>query len=90
MTLTKKKMVREIGRRTRLTNREVQEVVETLVDVWTEALVKDERIEIENFFVMEVIEIDRGNNITLGTSAKFPSIIRRLTIRDGDTIIFLK
>ena len=61
MTLTKKKMVREIGRRTRLTNREVQEVVETLVDVWTEALINEGKIEIQNFLVLDTIIVNRNN-----------------------------
>ncbi|MBK8027746.1 MAG: HU family DNA-binding protein, partial [Chloroflexi bacterium] len=49
MSLNKQKMVREIGRRTRLKNRDVQRVIETLVEVWTEELVSGERIELENF-----------------------------------------
>jgi nucleoid DNA-binding protein len=53
MSLNKKTMVREIGRRTRLTNRDVQAVIETLIDVWTEELVSSGgRIEIENFMVL--------------------------------------
>ena len=52
MSLNKKTMVREIGRRTRLKNREVQAVIETLIEVWTEELVAGGRIEIENFIVM--------------------------------------
>ncbi|MBK9121507.1 MAG: HU family DNA-binding protein [Chloroflexi bacterium] len=52
MSLNKKSMVREIGRRTRLTNRDVQAVIETLIDVWTEELVSGGRIELENFMVM--------------------------------------
>ncbi|KXK53794.1 MAG: HU family DNA-binding protein [Anaerolineae bacterium] len=54
MSLNKKTMVREIGRRTRLTNRDVQAVIETLIDVWTEELVSGGRIELENFLVMTV------------------------------------
>lgn len=82
MTLTKKKMVREIGRRTRLTNREVQQVVETLVDVWTEALIEGEKIEIEKFLVMEVIEVDRGETSgKLGTGRTAPRYIRRSSVR---------
>lgn len=42
MTLTKKKMVHEIGRRTELTNKHVHDVVEALVDVWIEELVSGE------------------------------------------------
>lgn len=58
MTLTKKKMVREIGRHTRLTNRRVQEIVEALIDVWTETLIDDQKIEIQNFLVLEVRTMD--------------------------------
>jgi hypothetical protein len=39
MTLTKNKMVREIGQRTRLKNRDIQAMIEALVEVWTEELV---------------------------------------------------
>ncbi len=60
MTLTKHKMVAEIGRRTRLKNRDVQAVIEALVEVCTEALVSEERIELENFLVIEVRTIDRN------------------------------
>lgn len=82
MTLTKKKMVREIGRRTRLTNRKVQGVVEALIDVWTEALIEGKRIEIENFVVLEVIEIDRGsNNSFLIGVGNPPQIIRKISLR---------
>ena len=52
MSLNKKTMVREIGRRMRLKNREVEAVIDTLIDVWTEELVAGGRIEIENFMVM--------------------------------------
>ncbi len=60
MSLNKKRMVREIGRRTRLSNRDVQRVVETLVDVWTEELVSGGRIEIEHFMVIDVHTIERS------------------------------
>ena len=82
MTLTKKKMVREIGRRTRLTNRQVQEAVETLVDVWSEALIAGEKIEIEHFIVLEVIEINRGSNgsFLIGVGNP-PQIIRKISLR---------
>jgi len=45
MSLNKKTMVREIGRRTRLSNRDVERVIEALVEVWTEELVSGGRIE---------------------------------------------
>lgn len=62
MTLTKKTMVKEIGRRTRLKNRDVQLALETLVEVWTEELVSGGRIELEHFVVIEVQTIRRGAN----------------------------
>jgi len=85
MTLNKNKMVREIGRRTRLTNREVLLVLGTLVEVWTERLVAGERIELENLFVLETQIIDRGEQrgVLSSGSATYPAPrrIRRLTVR---------
>ncbi len=61
MTLTKNKMVREVGRRTRLKNRDVQAMLEALVEVWIEELVEGSgRIELENFVILETKRIDRG------------------------------
>lgn len=59
MSLNKKTMVREIGRRTRLNNGDVERVIETLVEVWTEELVSGGRIEIEHFMVLEMQVIER-------------------------------
>ncbi len=81
MTLNKNKMVREIGRRTRLKNRDVQLVLETLVDVWTEELVSAGRIELENFIVLETQTIDRGEQSGTLTSGEAPRIIRRVSLR---------
>lgn len=81
VSLNKKKMVREIGRRTRLKNRDVQLVLETLIDVWTEELVAGGRIELENFLVLETQTIDRGEQRGMLTSGEAPRIIRRVTLR---------
>lgn len=81
MTLNKNKIVREIGRRTRLKNREVQLVLETLVDVWTEELVAGGRIELENFLVLEMQTIDRGKNAGTLKGGDAPRIIRRVSLR---------
>jgi nucleoid DNA-binding protein len=62
VTLTKNKMVREIGRRTRLKNRDVQAMLEALIDVWTEELVSAGRIELENFMVIDVRTTQRAAN----------------------------
>ena len=81
MSLNRNKMVREIGRRTRLKNRDVQLILETLIDVWTEELIADGKIEIENFFVLETQTIDRGENAGVITSGEAPRYIRRVTVR---------
>lgn len=81
MTLTKKKMIREIGRRTRLKNRDVQMMLEALIDVWTEELVSGGRIELENFFVLETQTIDRGENAGTLKGGDAPRTIRRVTVR---------
>jgi nucleoid DNA-binding protein len=81
MTLTKNKTVREIGQRTRLKNREVQAMLEALVEVWTEELASGGRIELENLFVLETQWIDRGASRGLLNGKPAPRHIRRLTLR---------
>jgi nucleoid DNA-binding protein len=62
MTMTKNSTVQEIGRRTRLKNRDVQLMLETLVEVWTEELVNGGRVEIEHFIIIDVQTIERAAN----------------------------
>ena len=81
MTLTKNKMIREIGRRTRLKNREVQLMLEAMIEVWTEELVSGGRIELENLFVLETQWIDRGEQRGTLASGDAPRYIRRVTLR---------
>lgn len=81
MTLTKNKMIREIGRRTRLKNRDVQLMLEALVEVWIEELVSGGRIELENLFVLETQTIDRGERRGTLTSGTAPRTIQRVTLR---------
>lgn len=81
MALTKNKMVSEIGRRTRLRNHDVQRMLETLIDVWTEELASGGRIELENFLVLEVQRIDRGENAGMLNSGNAPRIVRQVTVR---------
>mgnify|MGYP000411247926 CR=1 FL=1 len=81
MSLTKNKMIREIGRRTRLKNREVQVMLEALIEVWTEELVSGGRIELENLFVLETQWIDRGEQRGTLTSGEAPRYIQRVSIR---------
>lgn len=81
MTLTKNKMVGEIGRRTRLKNRDVQVMLETLIEVWTDELVTGGRIELEGLFVLETQIIDRGERSGVLHYGKAPRHIRRVLIR---------
>lgn len=80
-SLNKNKMVREIGRRTRLKNRDVQLMLETLIDVWTEELVAGGRIELENFLVLETQTIDRGENAGTLKGGDAPRNVRRVGLR---------
>jgi nucleoid DNA-binding protein len=81
MTLNKKIMVREVSRRTGISNREVQQVIEALVDVWTEELVAGGRIELENFMVLETKMIDRGANAGKLKGGDAPRYVRRVVVR---------
>ena len=81
MALTKNKMVGEIGRRTRLRNHDVQRMLEALVDVWFEELASGGRIELENFLVLEVQRIDRGERRGMLSTGEPRRIIHRLMVR---------
>jgi len=83
MTLNKNKMVREIGWRARLKNRDVQLIQETLIDVWTEELVSGGKIELENFMVLETQTIDRGEQRGTLTSGEAPRYVRQVSLRVG-------
>jgi len=81
MALTKNKMVSEIGRRTRLRNHDVQRMLEALVDVWFEELASGGRIELQNFLVLEVQRIDRGERRGMLSSGEPRRVIHRLVVR---------
>ena len=74
-------MVREIGRRTRLKNRDVQLMLETLIDVCTEELVAGGRIELENFLVLETQTIDRSENAGTLKGGDAPRYVQRVVLR---------
>jgi len=80
-TLTKNLMVYEIGRRTRLNNREVRVVLESLMEVWSESLARGWRIELEHLFVIETQLIDRGTSTGTLNGRLTPRYIKRLTLR---------
>jgi nucleoid DNA-binding protein len=81
MALTKNKMVSEIGRRTRLRNHDVQRMLEALIEVWSEELASGGRIELQDFLVLEVQRIDRGERRGMLSSGVPRRIIHRLVVR---------
>jgi nucleoid DNA-binding protein len=81
MALTKNKMVSEIGRRTRLRNHDVQRMLEALIGVWTEELASGGRIELQNFLVLEVRCIDRGEQRGMLSTGEPRRVIHRLVVR---------
>lgn len=85
MSLDKNKTIAEVGRRTRLRNHDVQKMLETLVEVWSQELAQEGRIEFENFLVLEVKRIDRGERTgTLLVGGKLysaPRVIKKLVVR---------
>jgi nucleoid DNA-binding protein len=85
MSLDKNRTVAEVGRRTRLRNHDVQKMLEALVEVWSEELAQAGRIELENFLVLEVKHIDRGENaghlLVGGKLKRAPRFIRQLVVK---------
>lgn len=90
MTLTKNKMVREIGRRTRLKNHDVQAMLEALVEVWTDELVSGGRIELENFLVIECRKLDRGENSGYLTTGELtqpaPRYVNKVIVKSSKSL----
>src|SRR5260221_13891612 len=90
MSLDKNKTIAEVGRRTRLRNHDVQKMLEALVEVWSEELAQEGRIEVKNFLVLEVRRIDRGENAgTLligGKLRRAPRLIKKLRVRPSKSL----
>lgn len=85
MSPDKNKTIVEVGRRTRLRNHDVQKVLEALIGVWSQELMQDGRIELENFLKLEVKCIDRGQRpgalLIGGKLRRAPQVIKKLTVR---------
>jgi nucleoid DNA-binding protein len=85
MTLTRKQMIRQVGRRTRFSDRAVQVMLEALFDLWFEELAAGGRIEVEHLLVLEVRPVDRGEHVhglpVAGRTYPTPQVIHRLTSR---------
>jgi nucleoid DNA-binding protein len=90
MSLDKNKTVAEVGRRTRLRNHDVQKMLEALIEVWSEELAQAGRIELENFLVLEVKSLDRGERTgTLLIGGKLrhaPRFIKKLVVRPSKSL----
>lgn len=78
MSLDKNKTIAEVGHHTRLRNHDVQNMVEALIAVWSEELIVGGRIELENFLVLEVINIARGEQAGTLTSSGSLTFLHRV------------
>lgn len=60
-------------------------MLEALVEVWMEELAAGGRIEIQNFLVLEVREVDRGENagqlLVSGKLRRAPRKVRQVVVR---------
>jgi nucleoid DNA-binding protein len=85
MSVDKNKTIAEVGRRTRLRNHDVQKMLEALIDIWSDELAQEGRIELENFLVLEVKRVDRGEQpgslLVGGKLRRAPRVIRKLIVR---------
>lgn len=90
MSFDKNKTIAEVGRRTRLRNHDVQKMLEALIEVWSEELAAGGRIELENFLVLEVKHIDRGEQAGMllvgGKLLRAPRVIRKLIVRPSKSL----
>ncbi len=90
MSLDKNKTVAEVGRRTRLRNHDVQKMLEALVEVWLDELANGGRIEIENFLVLEVKQVDRGEQASAllagGKIRLLRRYVRQLKVRPSKVL----
>jgi nucleoid DNA-binding protein len=63
----------------------VQKMLEALVEVWSEELAQEGRVELENFLVLEVKRIDRGEQagslLLGGKLRRAPRVIKKLMVR---------
>jgi nucleoid DNA-binding protein len=81
VTLNKQKITREIGRRTRLRNSDVEAMLSSFIDVLSEQLGRGGRIEIENFLVLEVKTRTRRAWLS-----RQPVMYRMLRVRPGSKL----
>ncbi|MEP7288001.1 MAG: HU family DNA-binding protein [Chloroflexota bacterium] len=90
MSLDKNKTIAEVGRRTCLRNHDVQKMLESLLEVWSEELAQEGRIEVENFLVLEVKCLDRGDKagslLVGGKLRRAPRVIKKLTVRPSKSL----
>lgn len=82
MAINRRIMTRTLARQTGLTQPQVEDVLEKLIDLWKEELIAGGRIEMQGFMVLETVELDRGKKggiLRGGTRA--PRFIRAVKVR---------
>src|SRR5204862_22636 len=83
--MNKRDTITAIGQRTRMRNHDVQVVIETLLELWTDELARGGRIEIQNFLVLELQTTRRQGNlgtlISQGREVKIPPLRREVRVR---------
>ena len=83
--MNKRSTIVEVGKRTRMRNYDTQRMFETLVEVWSEALARGEKIEIENFLILELHTIMRRGQLGMllneGKEVKIPARRREVRVR---------
>ncbi len=83
--MNKRSTIVEVGRRTRMRNYQVQRLFETLIEGWSEALARGEKIEIENFLILELHTITRhgrlGTLIRGNREVNIPAQRREVRVR---------
>lgn len=87
MSINRKITIRTVARQTGLTQREVEQCLDLILELWKEELIAGGRIEIEKFLVLETVELDRGDNgglLRSGTTA--PRFIRRVQVRAAKSL----
>ena len=84
------KTVAEVGRRIRLRNHDLQKMLETLIEVWSDDLADSEHAELENFLVLEVKTLDRGERagslLVGGKLRRAPRVVKKLTVRPSKSL----
>lgn len=87
MPINRRITTRTLSKQTGLTHQQVEDLFEKLLTLWKAELIAGGRIEIQNFLVIETVELDRGTKggmLRSGTRA--PRFIRRVQVRAAKSL----